>query len=242
MAEDILTQDTGTELAEDHWLNDVDFEGVEGADDAKKILSRYKTPVEQMMGHVEAEKLRGRSIALPKDDAADEEKAEQMGKIYSKLGRPDSADDYKLEKPEGLPDGLGWSDEQAAEFKTIAHSVGLNQAQLEALVKFDVARTIKGMEAAKKAIDEAKANKEAEERAETDKVMTELKTEWGDDFDEKFKHAQEAYDVYGKMTTERVRFFYQVYLDKLAEGTLVKGAGQTQKGKDAMDYASMDDE
>lgn len=240
MAEDTLleteTQPAGqqTGIPGDHWVNDYEF-----SDDSKNILSKFETPGKAFEAHVNLEKLRGRSISLPKDDAPPEEKTKRLGEIYGKLGRPDTPDGYKLEKPTELPDGLQWSDETAGEFKKIAHSLGLNQTQMDTLVKFDTARQIKSVEMARGAKQEAEGNRAAEEKAKTDKALGELKKEWGEDFDKKIECAEKAYAVFGKNLEERARFFYQVYLDRLAEDTLIPSGRQTAEAADFFAYKGM---
>lgn len=93
----------------------------------------------------------GRSIRVPSEDAGQEDRAkfleklrqaapelvpapntedaEAMESLYSTLGRPSSADDYRL------PEGSDQLDEgRLAKFKEMAHKSGLTQSQVEAVV------------------------------------------------------------------------------------------------------------
>ena len=65
-----------------------------------------------------------------------------MGKVYAKLGVPESPEAYVLDNPDDLPDGIDWNEKVAGEVKTLAHEAKLTQSQLDAFVKFDVARTL----------------------------------------------------------------------------------------------------
>ncbi len=225
--------DAGGDTGEQEtWLT-----GVEGLKDGvAKTLEKFGSLGDALNAHVDLEILRGNSIALPKEGATDGEKVDQMAKIYAKLGRPMTSDGYEMEAPAELPDGLKWSDEAAAEFKTLAHGLGLNQSQLDALVKFDTARQIRGMEVARAAHEEAETNAKAEEKTASDKALAELRTEWGDDFDNKVELAEKAYEQLGKNLAQRTKLFYQIYLDKLAEDTLIQGAGAASKDEGGFDF------
>lgn len=77
----------------------------------------------------EQAKLLGNAIRMPGKDATEEEKSAYL----NKLGRPETADGYKFKVPEDLPEALPYDGEAAAEFKAMAHSIGLNQEQAAAL-------------------------------------------------------------------------------------------------------------
>lgn len=88
----------------------------------------WKSPADAIGSYVNLEKLlgadkAGRAIVPPKDDASPEE----WSAFYQKLGRPDSAEGYKL----GVPDG------DTGEFAKVAagkfHELGLSAKQAEGL-------------------------------------------------------------------------------------------------------------
>jgi len=241
-------EDTGTELVDDqtgeaednetttpepHWSDDYEDLG----EDTKKLLAKYKTPKDAFEAHSNVDKMIGESIRLPKKDATDEEKAAQMSRVYNKLGRPETPEGYKLELPEGLPDALKPSEESTKEFFAWAHKQGLTQGQAQAIANLQAEKLINGLEEATAAQETATANAKAEKAAKQEKALGALKAEWGDDYEHKMQCAEKAYDVYGKDLEERARFFYQVYLEKLAEDTLIGGRAAASEGKSFFDYA-----
>ena len=209
----------------DHWTGEFELE-----EPTKKLLSRFKTAEDAFKGYADLEAYKGRSISLPKEDATPEEKQKRLDEIYGKLGRPAKAEDYKVETPPEFPENMKWSPESIKEFKDVAYSVGLNQNQTDKIIKYYGQLQLQGLEMAQKAISESEDNRKAEEKAKTDKALTELKKEWGADFDKKMEGAEKAYAIYGKNLEERARLFYQIYLDKLREDTLIQGAAATSQG------------
>lgn len=93
--------------------------------------------------HVEAQKMIGGSIRLPKPDATPEERAKFNNDIFNKLGRPEAPTGYKYEKPD-VPKELGWSDEHEGQFKEAAHKLGLTNEQFGGVMKW-YGEYLKGM-------------------------------------------------------------------------------------------------
>ena len=91
---------------------------------------------------VQAEKLVGGSLRLPTDKDTPAEKAAKLEKVFNQLGRPEKAEGYKLEAPADSP--IPWNQAQADQFKTVAHKLGLTQAQVDGLSEFDSQRAIAG--------------------------------------------------------------------------------------------------
>lgn len=58
---------------------------------------------------------------------------EQIETFYKKLGKPESPVEYGFKAPEGLPQGLDYSDERAAKFAEIVHKHHLTKSQAEGL-------------------------------------------------------------------------------------------------------------
>lgn len=69
------------------------------------------------------------SVTPPANDAPQAE----WDKFYSKTGRPEKPDAYELKRPEGLPADLPYDETLAGNFKTWAHSAGLNGRQAQTL-------------------------------------------------------------------------------------------------------------
>ncbi len=59
---------------------------------------------------------------------------EAWDSVWKAIGRPDKPEEYGITKPEVLPDGVGWNDDQVKEFTAIAHKSGLSKGQAAALV------------------------------------------------------------------------------------------------------------
>lgn len=112
--------------------------------------------------------------------------AEEKGAFYKALGRPEKPEDYGISK---APDKLGdkpfpkelWDQARADGFSKVAHEIGLTKEQAAKLADFDMST---GQDRF------AKFN-EIQEKAQTDAVAT-LKSEWGSNYDQNLKLAQEA--------------------------------------------------
>jgi len=125
-------------------------------------------------GYVHAQRLVGADkIPVPNKFATEED----WNKVYEKLGRPKSADEYKFNLPEDKT-----VDEAALKgFAQQAHKLGLLPGQADGVVKFY--NDMIGQElSAANSIAEAARNK----------ATTELKTEWGQAFDQKIAAANQV--------------------------------------------------
>jgi hypothetical protein len=72
----------------------------------------------------------GGSVRVPKEDADPEE----WESFYSKLGRPEKAEDYGFRKPDSLPDGVEWNGDMVSWFASAAHKAGLTKSQATELM------------------------------------------------------------------------------------------------------------
>jgi len=120
---------------------------------------------------VHAQKLVGADkIPVPNKFATDED----WNKVYEKLGRPKSADEYKFNLPEDKT-----VDEAALKgFADQAHKLGLLPGQADGVVKFY--NDMIGAEL---------SNANSIATAAREKATTELKTEWGQAYDQKIAAA-----------------------------------------------------
>ena len=110
-------------------------------------------------------------VAVPNENSTDD----QWNEVYGKLGRPESADQYKLDaKSETIP-----FDEGAIKsFAENAHKLGLNNKQAQGILEY-YKDSMEGSEQQSRIDTEtAQANAEAE-----------LRKEWGRSFDENLKKA-----------------------------------------------------
>jgi len=70
-------------------------------------------------------------IPVPKD-----EKDENWGVVYNRLGRPEKPEGYKMEEVKDLPEGFKVTDESVKEYMNVAHQHGLSQKQAAGLYDF----------------------------------------------------------------------------------------------------------
>jgi hypothetical protein len=110
-------------------------------------------------------------VAVPNENSTDD----QWNEVYSKLGRPESADKYKLEvKSETAP-----LDESAIkQFAENAHQLGLNNKQAQGILEFYKNSMEGSIQQARVDTETAQANAEQE-----------LRKEWGRSYDENIKKA-----------------------------------------------------
>lgn len=110
-------------------------------------------------------------VAVPNENSTDD----QWNEVYAKLGRPESADKYKLEvKSETAP-----LDEGAIkQFAENAHQLGLNNKQAQGILEFYKNSMEGSIQQARVDTETAQANAEQE-----------LRKEWGRSYDENIKKA-----------------------------------------------------
>jgi len=110
-------------------------------------------------------------VAVPNENSTDD----QWNEVYGKLGRPESADKYKLEvKSETAP-----LDESAIkQFAENAHQLGLNNKQAQGILEFYKNSMEGSVQQARIDTETAQANAEAE-----------LRKEWGGNYDANIKKA-----------------------------------------------------
>lgn len=126
---------------------------------------------------IHQQKMMGNRIPIPKTD---EERAE----LYGKLGRPETADKYELNIPQ---EQQQYFPENAMhEFKNVAHKIGLNNEQANALIEYQ-----------SKAIQADMDNSGSRLAISKEESENALKQEWGLEYDKNIRAAQRALQVYG---------------------------------------------
>lgn len=90
-------------------------------DDAERLANISRS-------YVNAQKMIG-GDKLPKPKGPDDKEA--LDAVYTALGRPEKADDYKIERPKDLPPGLVIEEDGEKFLKDFAHANGWNQKQLD---------------------------------------------------------------------------------------------------------------
>ena len=136
----------------------------------------WKGPEDAITSYANLEKLlgadkAGRGVVIPKDDAP----AEELAAFYSRLGRPENADAYKIPVPEG---------DDGAFLKTAAgwfHESGLSQKQAEGLAGKWNAHVASIQQA-----------EEARIQQETAIGLQNLKRDWGQEYDAQLELGRRA--------------------------------------------------
>jgi hypothetical protein len=144
-----------------------------------KSLARYKDAGDLAKGFVELEKTLGRTgVRVPQDGDGPEVQAAWR----KALGVPEAPEGYELAPPEGFP-AERWDKEGEAEFRKAAHELGLPPGHAQKLMALYAQRQAQ----AYKAIDEARANAEAN-----------LRKEWGGDYDRHMTAVDQAFAEFAR--------------------------------------------
>lgn len=125
----------------------------------------------KMLVHAQR-KLGAEKIVKPNEKSSPEDWAD----YYKAGGLPDTPDAYKIELPKEL--APHYSEDTLKEARAVMHQAGLNQKQVDALLKWDAGRLQKSLTTAQEL--------DAQQRAS---VETDLRKEWGKDFDSNLRIA-----------------------------------------------------
>lgn len=134
-------------------------------------LAKYKTPEEQLRGHIELAKVAGQGFKVPGADAKPEERAA----FFDRLGRPKDATGYaEVKGPEGiLPDAL------TAYVQNVAVARRMDPADVQASVNF---------------LAEHQARQHRDAVQGWDNAQEGMRTEWGLNFTRNHDLAQRYSD------------------------------------------------
>lgn len=121
------------------------FDGLPDGLKASPVLQNFKTKDIAAVAEslVESQKLIGGSIRLPGEKDLPADRQAKLDKIYTQLGRPTTPEGYTLQAPTA-ESGVPWDAAQAEQFKSVAHKLGLTQAQVEGLTAYDIQRASAG--------------------------------------------------------------------------------------------------
>jgi hypothetical protein len=171
-----------------------------GIDDAGLNLvtdRQWKSPADLLKSYSNLEKLTGvppdKLIKIPKDNDPN-----AWNEVYTKLGRPASADKYVIPVPDGQPKDF------ANEFGEQAFKAGLPQSAVTHITEWFNAKQA----AAEKAQAEQLAQKNTIE-------INDLKKTWGPDYDKNAEVVDRAAETFG-MTQDHLSAFKQVLGPKAA--------------------------
>ena len=121
-------------------------------------------------------------VVLPRADATPDE----WNAVYAKLGRPETADAYKLGKGLEFPAGFPHDDKIDTLVKGLFHEVGLNSKQAAALYEGFTKMQIEEFVNTTNALQQA-----------TQKGLDDLRTEWGGKYDTNVAMARQAIHAFG---------------------------------------------
>ncbi len=165
------TGDTGPE-----WVKKLDVD-----DQTKAKLSRFKEEKALAKSYLELEKRLGASVVIPGKDASKDD----WDAFYKRLGRPESQDEYELDRVY-LPDGVSRQDDGESAFKKMAYDLGLTKDQAKKLFKYANDQALSGVSTLKKQMETRK--REAAEG---------LKKTWGQEYDKNLALVQKVNKLFG---------------------------------------------
>lgn len=163
-------------------------------------LSDFKDVAGLAKSYISAQHMIGNSVRIPGEDASPEQRAEfynklssmpdvvkipnpespdEVAQFYNKLGRPETPDRYQFSAPEDVE----LDETRVSEFKSIAHSLGLTNAQADKLVQYELQKEAQQMQ----------SFNEGRESAQTT-----LKQVWGEDYDNRLQGAKAAAKLYAE--------------------------------------------
>lgn len=134
------------------------------------IESAAKTLVHQ-------QKMMGNRIPLPKTD-------EEREELYTKLGRPESADKYEIEVPQGYEQY--YPDQMVTSFKETGHKLGLSPDQMQGLIEWQ-----------KGSVDFQLNQEQMAGQTLGSQTEEALKQEFGGNYEKNMTAAKRALAVYG---------------------------------------------
>lgn len=140
------------------------------ADEKLAKFAKGYNSVEELVksAHAQRQKL-SKALVLPGEDASDDELREWR----TKLGVPESADKYRIDIPEDLPDAVrnAITPEAMQSDLEMAHALGLSQDQTAGLMQYRIESLV-----------DADAVYDASLKRAQEQADGELRREWGDDY------------------------------------------------------------
>lgn len=163
-------------------------------------LSRFKTFGDLLKSHMSQRRMMGdmaNAVKIPKpplngDKAQQQTYEKDLANYRKALGIPDSPEGYKIERPSDLPEDIPWSEENAGAFSALAHKHNLTPDAVRDLLAFDSKR------AQADYASQSTAIKETIEKGQSD-----LRKEWGSDYDSNISFAKQAAKASGLEEIEK---------------------------------------
>lgn len=166
-------------------------------------------------GHRGAEQKLGKGLDSIMDrPAKDQDLSAWLKSNAAVLGLPDAEDAYKVDPPEGWPQGLPWDGELEAAARKLAFEAGVPKAAHEKYV---------GLFAGKmQALEQAATEGLAQAR---EAMMGELTRDWGDAAPAKITQAKQAVATFGEqagLTGEQLAAVSQVLAEKVGDAGVIR--------------------
>ena len=140
-------------------------------------IIKFKSPADLAKSYIHARRaISSDKVSLPGENATDED----WKQVYKKLGLPDQLEEYKVETPDGLDEGV------IAQLREQAHKAGVLPKQFQQLINAFSEINSGVME---------EYQKELMQKMES--AQAELKREWGPAYDKQVKLAQSAIREFG---------------------------------------------
>ena len=149
-------------------------------------FAQFKEPSEAWAKFDALLKAEGSMVTIPGEGA----KPEEVAAFYSKLGRPENVDGYKITKPADLPEGIPYDPAIEAEFKKFAHAQNLTASQAEKLYGWYYGLVKNGHASEQARLEKAQGE-----------AIDKLKTDWGAKFDGNKEIAIRAFKSFGNEET-----------------------------------------
>lgn len=106
-----------TETTEGSWLDNHEL-----SDEDRETHSKYETLEEALKGGANAIRQVGKSVRFPDDTTSDEDREKFDARVAEYQDVKEKPDDYKLERPPKLPEGMGWDEDLEAWFREKIHA------------------------------------------------------------------------------------------------------------------------
>lgn len=191
-------------------------------DDKDKVLMRA------LKGHREAERRLGHKpedlVTRPKDG---QKLSEWLAEQREKLGLPAEADGYKVDPPEGWPEGSEWDGGLEAEARKIAFEAGVPPEAHERYVQLYAEKVRQMDEASQAMLHDA-----------TERMNADLRKDWGEQLDARIARAQQAAGVLAEaagLDREAQSNMVAVLADKTGDANVIRlfDALAEQMGEDS---------
>ena len=151
-----------------------------------KTLSKYKSPADLAVAHVNLQKMMGSKVDVP-DVNTPPEKAQAF---WSRLGVPDTPEGYT---PPAIPEGYTLDENLMGGFRKLAHEVKISKEGADKLMSWYVAEELKKA-----------TGYQAEYAAEKEEGMKALRGEWGAAADQNIGLCQRVVAEFGGADVQAV--------------------------------------